>query len=195
MSETLIPTPYLDAVNQCLFAIGESPVNTAEDSGNIDAVTALATLRNVSREVQQKGWHWNTDVNYFIAVSSPDGFLTLPANALKVDTVGSSQGIDVVQRGTKLYDRVRHTFTFTQGAYVDIVRYLAWDELPEAARNYITLRAARRFQQNSVGSGELAGFQQQDEVRALVDLQNAEAENADFQLTTGNADIARVMLR
>ena len=37
---------------------------------------------------------------------------------------------------------------------------------PEAARRYITLKAARVFQERTVGSGTLYDFQQADEARA-----------------------------
>jgi hypothetical protein len=194
MSISLTPTTTLEAVNQCLFAIGESPVNTVEDSGLVDAVVALRTLGNVSREVQQKGWHWNTEINFSLAPDT-DGFLQLPASTLKVDSVGSDQSVDVVQRGNRLYDRANHTYVFSRPLTVELVVMLAFEEIPEAARNYIALRAARRFQQNSVGSTELAGFQSNDEVRALVDLQNAEAETQDYRMLDDNDDVARVLMR
>jgi hypothetical protein len=101
---------------------------------------------------------------------------------MKVDTVGSDESLDLVQRGRRLYDRDNHTYTFTKSVTVEMVMLLDFEEIPESARNYITLRAARRFQQNTVGSTELAGFQQVDEARALVNLQNAEAETQDFAL-------------
>lgn len=193
MSTTLTPTTELEAVNQMLFAIGESPVNRIEDSGLVDAVVALRTLSNVSREVQKNGWHWNTEVNLTI-VPDVDGNLVLPANTLKVDTVGADEGTDLVHRGSRLYDRVNHTYVFTRSVVVELVVLLDFEEIPEAARNYITLKAARRFQQNSVGSQELAGFQAQDELRALVDLQNAEAETNDYNMMNGWA-VARVLDR
>jgi hypothetical protein len=181
MTLPLTPTTTLEAVNQCLFAIGEAPVNSVENSGLVDAVTALRTVANVNREVQASGWHWNTEKNFKL-VPDNDGNLSLAANVMKVDTVGSDESLDLVQRGQRLYDRDNHTYTFTKSVTVEMVMLLDFEEIPEAARNYITLRAARRFQQNTVGSTELAGFQQVDEARALVNLQNAEAETQDFAL-------------
>jgi hypothetical protein len=183
----------LDAVNMCLFAIGEAPVNRVEGSGLVDAAVALRTVVNVSREVQKNGWHWNTEIRLPLT-PDVDGNLKLPANTLKVDTVGDDEGADLTQRGTRLYDRVNHTYAFTRSYTVDLVVMLDFEEIPEAARNYIALRAARRFQQNAVGSTELAGFHAQDELRALVDLQNAEAENGDYNMMNGWA-VARVLNR
>jgi hypothetical protein len=193
MSTALTPTTTLEAVNQMLFAIGEAPVNRVEDNGLVDAAVALRTLVNVSREVQKNGWHWNTEKSLSLSPDT-DGNITLPANTLKVDTVDADADVDVVWRGTRLYDRVNHTYSFTRPLIVELVVMLDFEEIPEAARNFITLRAARRFQQNSVGSQELAGFQAQDELRALVDLQNAEAETADYSMLDGWS-VGRVLAR
>lgn len=156
---TLTPTTELEAVNQMLAAIGESPVNRVTDSGNLDAATALATLTNVSREVQAKGWHWNTDLSFTI-VPDEDGYLRLGASVLSVDTVGANEGDDLVQRGTRLYDRVNHTYEFENSVVVDQVVFLPFDELPEVARSYINIRASRRFQENHVGSEHSPGSTQ-----------------------------------
>lgn len=189
MATPLTLTTELEAINQMLFAIGEAPVN-AVNNGNVDSAVAQSTLRNVSREVQQKGWHWNTDEGFKLLPDADNGNITLPANTLKVDTTGDSMSLDLVQRGLRLYDRVNHTYAFTTSVTVDLVAFLPFEELPEAARNYITLRAARRFQQNTVGSAELSGFGETDELRALVDLQNAEADSADLRMVQ-DADLHR----
>lgn len=193
MTASLTPTTTLEAVNQCLFAIGESPVSTVDDSGMVDAAVALRTLTNVSREVQQEGWHWNTEINLSLQPNVA-GNLVLPPNTLKVDTAGADACTDLVARGNRLYDRTNHTYTFSRAVLVDMVIMLDFEELPEAARNYIALRAARRFQQNSVGSQELSGFQQMDELRALVSLQSAEADNQDFTVLD-NWAVGRVLAR
>jgi hypothetical protein len=194
MATPLVPTTTLEAVNMCLFAIGEAPVNKVEDTGLVDAATALRTLLNVSREVQKDGWHWNTEINLPIQ-PDVDGNLVLPSGTLKVDTVGADQCRDLVARGQRLYDRVNHTYTFDRPVTVELVVLLDFEEIPEAARNYIALKAARRFQQNAIGSVELSGFQQQDEARALVALMNAEAETADYRLLNDQDSVARVLAR
>ncbi|UIL29739.1 hypothetical protein LZK75_11385 [Rhizobium leguminosarum] len=105
----LTPTTELEAINLMLSVIGESPVNTVEDTGLVDAVVARQILIQSSRDVQLVGWHWNTEIDYPIAASFPEGELTLPPNTLKVDTAGADAGLDLVQRGNRLYDRKNHT--------------------------------------------------------------------------------------
>jgi hypothetical protein len=193
MAISLVPTTTLEAVNQCLFAIGEAPGEQVEDSGLVDAATALRTLCNVSREVQKDGWHWNTEINF----RSPDVDGNLPAAlwTLKVDTVGADQWPRPGARGQRLYDRVNHTYVFDRPVTVELVVLLDFEEIPEAARNYIALRAARRFQQNSVGSVELAGFQAAGRSPRARGLQNAEAETQDFGMLNDQRRVARVLAR
>ena len=190
MAET--PTTELEAVNQMLAAIGESPVNTLENNGVVDAVLARQILKNVSRQYQAMGWHWNTEQAFEITPTSPDGFLIPPTNTLKIDLVDGD--LDLVQRGARLYDRVNHTYQFTKSYKFDIVVFLPFEELPEAARQFFMLEAGVRFQANFVGSQTLNAFTERDAARAWVILLNAEGDTADHNILD-NAPVARVMDR
>ena len=104
------PTTVLEAVNTMLSSIGEAPVNSLA-SGFEDAELAESIINNVNREVQSKGFVFNTDLEYTLFPGS-DGTVHLPANILRVDTtklVRSSEE-DIVERGRKLYDRKNNTF-------------------------------------------------------------------------------------
>jgi hypothetical protein len=190
----LSPTTELDAINTMLSTIGEAPVNTVEDNGIVDAVLARQILRATSREVQSRGWHFNTEKGYPLNPDS-NGFLVLPATVLRADTVGGYQDIDVVVRGNRLYDRRNHTYQFNKPVKIDMVILLPFDELPEVARGYITIRSSRFFQERVVGSDLLSTFSQNDEVRALVALQEMEADTADYNILTDNYSVARVLDR
>lgn len=191
----LSPTTELEAINSMLSAIGEAPVNTVEDSGVVDAVMARNILRSVSREVQSRGWHWNTEKGMRITPTFPDKELRLPRTVLRADTVGSFQSIDVVVRGERLYDRRNHTYQFTQPVEIDMIVLLNFDELPEAARVYITLRASRKFAERLVGSGELSNFIYKDEIQSLVSLQEHESDIADLNMFSDSYSVARVLHR
>ncbi len=196
MSEALTPTTELEAVNAMLTTIGETPVNTLEDTGLADAEIALARLRRVSAEVQKYGWHFNTEINYPIVPTSPlPGEIKLPQNVLRVDTTGTDANIDVVQRGFRLYDRRNHTYKFDKTLRAEMVVLLAYDELPEAARQYIYLRAARMFQDLTLGSQTIHGFTQRDENNAWVGLLHAEGDTQDHNMLTDNWHAASITRR
>lgn len=61
---TLTPLTELEAVNEILASIGESPVNTIENPTNVDVINCLRILRNVNRRVQSKGWTFNKIDSY-----------------------------------------------------------------------------------------------------------------------------------
>ena len=188
----LSPTTELEAINTMLSTIGESPVNAVEDTGNVDVVIARQILQTVSREVQARGWHFNTEKNYTITPDSA-GYLVLPNTVLKVDTVYPDSSKDVVVRGSRLYDREKHTYVFTDAVKVDMTILLTFDELPEVARNYATIRASRIFQERVVGSDTLHAFNSQDEARAMVSLMEYEADTADLNILSGNYSVYRIL--
>ena len=179
---TLVPTSKLDAVNSILLGIGEAPVNTL-GSGLQEAEIAEVTLNNINREVQTIGWHFNTEVRYSLGKNS-DGIINLPSNCLKVDvtSVLRDYDTDVVERNRKLYDRVKNSFIFTEDIETDIVIFLDFEAIPETARRYITLRAARKYQENILGSTTLSKLQADEEKLALFALKEAESEIGDYNI-------------
>ena len=191
---SLLLTTELDAINTMLSIIGEAPVNTVEDNGVVDAVMARQILNETMREVQARGWHWNTDKGVILTPTFPTpGDIYVPANTLQVDAIEPRP--DIVQRGNRLWDRRENTFKFRTPVTVDIVRLLPFDDIPQVARHYITVRSGRIFQDRVVGYQTLSGFSKEDEVRALVALRNAEAENADYNVLHDNWSVGRVLNR
>tara|TARA_B100000953_G_scaffold174104_1_gene143459 strand:+ start:4428 stop:5054 length:627 start_codon:yes stop_codon:yes gene_type:complete len=174
-------TSKLDAINSMLIGIGEAPVNTL-NSGLQEAEVAEIVLDSISREVQAMGWVFNTDIRYTLSPQADN--ITLPTNTLRVDTTGLKRDYnkDIIERDNKLYDRTANSFIFTEDVEVDIVFLFDFIELPEIARQYITLRAGRKFQENIIGSAEMTQLQWKDEQNALFALRAADAENADFNI-------------
>lgn len=191
----LSPQTELEAVNSILASIGESPVSTLEDTGVVDAAMALRTLREVSREVQGRGWHFNMDTDYPLAPTFPENIIEVPRNSIRVEPTNPLSRIDFTVRGRKLYDRKNHTFKFNGTVMVTMVTLLPFEDIPQFARNYVAIRAARIFQQNTVGSPELSSFKDVDEARALVQLKEAEAETADYNILYDNQAVAGVLIR
>jgi len=191
----LSATTELEAVNSMLTTIGESPVSSLDNNGIADAAIAQQILQEVSREVQGRGWHFNTEVEFPLSPTFPEKEIKLPENVLEVDTVGTDSRIEVVQRGKRLYNRKENTYQFDRTLKVNMTIQLPFDDLPQYAREYISVRAARVFQKRTVGSAELDSFTGQDEARMLVHLENAEARTADLNVFNDNYSILRVLDR
>ena len=170
----------LQAVNTMLGYIGEAPVNSISNTAElpVSAANAVSILDETSKEVQSNGWHFNTEREVTLSPSAADGTITLAADILQVDHEGT-EDIDLVQRGTSLYDRKEKTDTFTKDIKVTVVKELPWDSLPEQARRYITLRATRYLQSRIVGSRELEALILRDEFAAKANLETSDNRNAD----------------
>jgi len=191
----LSPTTSLEAVNILLESIGEAPINSLSADNIVDASIAKSVLEEVSKDVQTEGWHFNTEIAYTLAFDG-DGYVTVPSNCLSVDANRTHHPLaDVTQRGTRLYNRTDHTFVFTDAVYVDMIIGLAFEDLPEAARRYITTRAARVFQDRLVSSGDLHTFTGQEEARARATLVATQTDNADSTFFDSGDPIAILLRR
>ncbi len=182
------PTSDLDAVNILLASIGEAPVNTLTGSLTTDAEMALNTLIEIAKEVQTEGWFFNTERNYELLPDIETGNIFVPINHISVDLDPALYtAMDVVLRGRRLYNLTDHTYTFTKSVLAEIIVLLPFEEMPEEARRYVTLRAGRVFQDRVVGSETLHKFHLRDEMKArgiLVDRQNDVADSNIFNNTS-----------
>jgi hypothetical protein len=179
------PTTQLQAVNSMLSTIGEAPVNSLS-SGLVDAETAETVLNEVSRDVQSFGWNFNTEPDVVVG-KDVNGKIQLATNVLRADLASSvnkyrSNKNEYVQRGTFMYDKVQHTDIINKDLKLDIVYMLDFTQIPEVARRYITIKAARLFQERVVGSDNLSAMNRADEQQALFALKEMESENGDYNI-------------
>lgn len=178
-------TSRLDAVNTILTACGESPVNDLTGS-TADTANAETVLDEVLRDVQSEGWHFNTEDEVPLTPNG-SGLIDLPANVAKIDLSASDTSeVDIVQRGTRLYDRKARSYVFTRPIKAEVVYMLPFEELPEAARRYIAVRAARIFHDRFVGSETTHRFTEEDELRSRMTLTASDLDNADVNIFASN---------
>lgn len=178
LESTLQPTTALEAINDMLGSIGQGAVNSVEENESVDATSAVSILVNTSREVQERGWFFNTDYNYAL-YPDQNGNILIPPTMLQFEPDDQWRG-QVVERGRKLYDRENHTFEFDAGTSITgrVVWLLAFEDLPQAARTYIHRLAGRVFQENQVGSDLAYRFtkEREEEARAWLDRAQLRAD-------------------
>ena len=178
----------LQAVNMMLTTIGEQPIANINDKAGLqDASIAQDILHNTSRQVQSRGWIFNTDLQKILSpdnATATGGKIKIDTNVLRIDTTAKkrSSKTDIIERAGYLYDREKNTYLFTDDVTVDYVTFLPFDSLPESARRYISVKSARIFHDRVVGSSELHAFFQQDELQAWSDLLEYQSEVADFNI-------------
>ena len=175
----------LEAVNVILSTIGEAPLNSLSGSLPVDGTVAKNVLSEVAREVQSAGWHFNT---HYKATLTRDTNNKIPVgtNVVRVEldpNLVSKADYDLVQRDGFLFNMAKNTDIFDRN-FEDVtqVLLLAFNEIPEQAKRYITIRSARVFHDRTLGANTLHKFSQEDEKQALSILRNAEARTGDFTI-------------
>lgn len=162
----ITPSNELDAVNEILASIGSSPVSSLEDDLNVDAINAQRILTAVSREIQSRGWGFNT-LSSTALDADTDNLVPCPHSYIRF----FSDGYQLIRRDGYFYDLTSQTNEFVGGLTIDeLVIELSFDELPEVFRRYITAKSARVFQSRYVGSDDLAKILQVDEQQAYMDV-------------------------
>lgn len=187
----------LEAVNIMLNSIGETPVSSLS-SGLPDAEEAEAKLDATSKEVLSKGWHQNIEKGLVVARRT-DGQIVIPNSYLRIDTVGESAEINVTIRmdngRRKLFNLSNHTFIFERDPRCDVIVDIEFEALTFEMQNYIALRAARKFQESTMGSVQLDSFVMRQEQEAYAALLDSEAENEDNNILRDSAYVSYATYR
>jgi len=180
---TYAASTELDAVNQILSSVGQAPVTTL-DLQNPEVSIVLNTLREVNRQVQSEGWIFNTEREYEMTPDSSTNQIAYPYNMLQIDTNNEyhKNKYDVVRRNGKLYDRLHHTFTFTDSIKADVVWFFDFTDVPPAIQTYITARAARMCATKMIGDRELNALLQEQEFNTRASALEYDCNQGDYSM-------------
>lgn len=192
-STPLPPQDELDAVNEMLESIGQTQVSSLANSGIGDVNTAYAMLLRVTRAVQLVGYDFNTDEAYPL---SPDlnGIIKVPEGVLRIDPSDPTSSLKRRRHPDgyfAIWDGDNRSWTHVSPVDFRIIWGFPFDDMPESARSYATMRAARRFQKRIIGSDSLDGYNAEDEQAAWMVLQRDERANRDTNLFRRNAILAQ----
>lgn len=194
MSTTTTLMTELEAVNLLITATGEAPVQALNVTGLYPLDQAKSILDETSRVVQAMGWAFNTDEGYTLARDG-SGLISLPANTLKFDPdVTQLWAIKPVQRGTRLYDSKAHSYVFTQDVKGTITFLLEWTDLPQAARHYIAIRAARTMQGRNSVPDSVYRYSEDDEKAAMLGLSDLENTQGNYNMVRDSESVAGVIV-
>lgn len=166
----------LEAVNLVLSAIGESAINSTDDTANADVANIRRLLNNFNRRVQTRGWTFNTEVAQLI----PD-FYSKRINYLGDWLSVLSAGTATVyrNRGGYVYDITTRSDIFMQPITVNLITLCPYSDMPEVFQQYIVALAAKKFNMSFFGDDSLDSELDEE----LTELQIACME---FELDFGN---------
>ncbi len=196
MATQITPTTELQSVNIMLSTIGEAPVNSITGTTTVDVSTAINILNETSMSIQSQGWNFNTHINYNSLSLDSNGKVPLPSNCVKADANHSYRYLNYTIRNGYLYDMDNHTDIFTSApASVDLVLVQQLSHCPEYARQYITMKAARRFASRFIGDKEITQLIGQDENEALMAFHQADSQEADANMLNGDQNTFSIINR
>ena len=168
MASTTIDTETeLSAVNSILGAIGQSPV-TSLVFNNPEISFIYNLLRDANVDVQNEGWHFNTERHVTYTPDS-NGKIKIGDDILKMDVTDGwvKKQYDVVKRNGNLYDKYDHTDDWSDltsdGIDLDIVRLFTFTDLPSVFQRYIVHRTSRQAATQLVANPQLTQLLSQQE--------------------------------
>lgn len=170
----------IDAVNRMLTYIGE--IRLAADT-NLDTLAegsdgqvALQALEDCTRDVQLRGWWFNT-FNMTLA-PDVDGYIAIPLSWLKVTTPNDNYIVD----NHKLFDRDNESYLFDDNVEAIVVVDKPFDDLPETVANYITFRASKDLSLRTLGMSEVYQVLAREEAEAQNEMYKENVENNQLNL-------------
>ena len=186
---TTVPVNELEAVNMLLAAVGEAAVSSLETATTVDVTQAKNLLSNINREVQQKGWHFNTEWDVVLSLDS-DSRIPLGTTILSIYSPTKMTTIRGREGSPFLYDLDNNTFTWTASVNDAVtITLLDFENIPQTARQYITTKAARIFQEEIIGQVSAETVNRQEEVEAYADLLDDEGERSGYNVGYGTRDM------
>lgn len=163
-----------------LQLINELPISDDVELAEIlEAQLAASVLIETKKEVLASGWDINTDRDYVFPQDS-SGFIPVPANVLDAT---DSEG-DIIVRDWKLYSQSNKTSIFEEPQSMDVIWDLDFNTLTHPIRNFITVRAARKFQARTVMDTNVYGYSERDEQEAYTAARRSESFTGQYNMLT-----------
>jgi len=177
MPTTIDNETELSAVNSILGSIGQSPVTTLGETGdgnityeNPEIAFIYNLLRDSNIDVQNEGWHFNTEHHVeFNVDTSNSNRIYIGNNILRADVTDGwvDREYDVVVRNNYLYDKFDHTDDWSELSdnkiELDVVYLFEFEKLPSVFKRYITYRASRMAATQLVANPQLVQLLTQQE--------------------------------
>jgi hypothetical protein len=182
-----VPMTELQAVNILLAAIGEAAVSSLETATTVEVTQAKNLLSNTNRAIQQKGWHFNTEWDVVMTLDLTSR-VPIASNVLSIMIPNKLTTLRGREGSPFLYDLENNTFTFGSAPNNAVtITLLDFVDTPHTFRQYVTVRAARIFQEEIIGQVSAEQINRIEESEAYADLLDDETDRAGYNV--GYSDI------
>lgn len=134
----------IDAINRMLRYVGELPVPPTTVIDDLpdghEAKEARNILVEMNRELQERGWWFNTEEWEYPQV---DGYITIPVTVISVRSTNKRDKYLV--KGNNLYDVENQTKIFTTNITLTTVFEEEFSELPDIFATYVVYVASKHL--------------------------------------------------
>jgi len=134
----------LDAVNKMLRFVGELPIPSSVIIDDLpeghEAKDAKLVLAELNKELQEKGWWFNTEDWTYLQV---EGYITIPTTVISVRSTNTSDKYLV--KGNQLYDVAGQTKIFTNDVTLTTIFEESFTELPSIFATYVMYESAKQL--------------------------------------------------
>tara|TARA_R110002012_G_scaffold92955_2_gene225579 strand:- start:3568 stop:4182 length:615 start_codon:yes stop_codon:yes gene_type:complete len=189
-------TTALQAVNTMLQTIGESAVTDLSDPA-YEVSAAVTILDEVVREVCMDSYVFNTEEDRVLTADGSTGKISATTPEPYVQIRNQGTGEDYVIRSGFVYSMKNKTDVFAASSTITItgVYLLEFLELPEAAKRYCVIRAARTYADRMVGSRDIRAFSERDELDAKAKLNDYEFGIDRINMLRDSSSVANSLVR
>lgn len=177
----LLATTKLEAVNIILSSIGADPVNALDTEADVDVANAARMLESASRNIQRQGWPFNRGAYTF----RPDNWTKKIRWDNTIISFEPDDGRPYGRRDGYLYDMENQTETFDKPVSGTATVAVEFEDLPDAFRNYIAVRAAVDYQMQYMGDANVSQDLQ-------AQLAEARADVVEYDIRTARANMLQL---
>lgn len=170
----LFVSSKLDAVNAILASVGDSPINSLQETQSVDVFNAIRMLDAMSRTIQSKGWTFNTHED---KVVKPDSTTKKIRYNPAWIVLKSDEGT-YVKRGEYLYNITDDTYIFNDDLTATIIEAVDFEDLPDCFKQYITAKSAIAFQSRYLGDDSVSQM-------LMAEAQEAYGDIVQYSIDTG----------
>ena len=165
----------LSAVNSILGAIGQSPITQLKSTTTGSLISTnpeISFIYNILTEcnidIQSEGWSFNSEEHVAFTPDPTTKHITVSNNIISLDVTNGwgSKTVDTIRKDGKLWDKVNHTFEFTDDLSCDVVYLYEFENIPPVFRRYIIYKASARAATQLIANPQLVQLLTQQEALA-----------------------------
>lgn len=180
----------LEIVNEMLGSIGETPLNSLEESHPLISA-GIQTIIRSRRRLQAREWWFNVrDTTLHPDAATQE--VRVPNDATAVSLEHRDRGI--AQRGRRMFDSIKNTFEIGRPIKVRLHQNLELNELPMHALLYIAADATYMFHRDHDGDPDKLRDLGNDRMMAWMDLKAEDTRQKKANLFENSRVAARLGL-